>query len=207
MMSGRLISFEGIDGAGKSSHIEPLSDLLRARGIAVVTTREPGGTPVGEAVRDIVTRQPMSIGCEALLMFAAREELCKTVIQPALVRGDWVIADRFTDATFAYQGAGRGLATQRIQTLADWVHASLWPDLTLFFDVPPRVAADRVAANRGHKDKFEQEDLAFFERVRNGYLHRAANEPGRFVIIDGTQAMTDVFASVTVAVQKLLDGR
>jgi dTMP kinase len=198
---GRFITFEGIDGAGKSSHIQPLSVQLVAAGIRVVHTREPGGTPVGEQVRAIVLNQPMSPKCEALLMFAAREELLTQVIRPALAQGSWVIADRFTDATFAYQGGGRQLPESAIATLATWVHPDVTPDLTFVFDVPESVALERLQATRSSHDKFEREALAFVTRVRKAYLDRAHAEPGRIVVVDATAPIAEVFASVWTTMQ------
>ncbi|WP_444633801.1 dTMP kinase [Cupriavidus oxalaticus] len=189
-MRGKFITFEGIDGAGKSTHIEWVAARLRARaGIpAVVTTREPGGTPLGEDLRQLLLHRTMHLETEALLMFAARREHIAEVIEPALARGEWVISDRFTDATFAYQGGGRGLPTQRLEVLEDWVQAGLQPDLTLLFDVPLETASERLAGARA-PDKFEAESRAFFQRTRDEYLRRAAAAPGRFRVIDATRSI------------------
>lgn len=185
-MSGRFITFEGIDGAGKSTQIAAVAEWLRTQGHAILLTREPGGTPLGERLRELILNQPMSSPTETLLVFAARCEHLAQVIRPALARGDWVLCDRFTDATYAYQSGGRGLATQAITRLEDWVHPDLRPDLTVLFDVEPAVAAARLAAARA-ADKFETETVAFFERVRASYLARAAAEPGRFLVVDASR--------------------
>lgn len=185
-MSGRFITFEGIDGAGKSTQIAAVAAWLRTRGHALVLTREPGGTPLGERLRELILNQPMSSPTETLLVFAARCEHLAQVIRPALTRGEWVLCDRFTDATYAYQSGGRGLATQAIARLEDWVHPDLRPDVTVLFDVAPEVAAARLAAARA-ADKFETETVAFFERVRASYLARAAAEPGRFLVVDASR--------------------
>jgi dTMP kinase len=187
MSRGRFITFEGIDGAGKSTQIAFLVDHLRAQGHAVVVTREPGGTELGEALRDLVLTRPMDPRTETLLMFAARAEHLAQVIRPALAAGRWVVCDRFSDATFAYQSGGRELPGTDVETLERWVHPDLQPDLTLLFDVPPAVAAQRLAAARP-ADRFEAEQQAFFERVRAAYLWRAGRDPRRFVILDGTRA-------------------
>lgn len=185
MASGKFITFEGIDGAGKSTHIAFVADLLRARG-EVVTTREPGGTDLGEGLRELLLHQKMHLETEALLMFASRREHLAQVIEPALARGAWVISDRFTDASFAYQGGGRGLALDKLEALERWVHPHLQPDLTLLFDVPLEVARARLDAERT-PDKFEQEKTAFFHATRGEYLRRAAEFPQRFRIIDSTR--------------------
>jgi dTMP kinase len=185
---GRFITFEGIDGAGKSTHIQYVGELIRARGVELVSSREPGGTPLGEKLRDMVLHQAMHLETEALLVFASRREHIAQVIEPALARGAWVISDRFTDASFAYQGGGRGLDLVKLDTLANWVHPELWPDLTILFDVPLDVARARLDATR-ELDKFEQEKADFFLAARNEYLRRAAQEPQRFHVIDATQTI------------------
>ncbi|WP_265918729.1 dTMP kinase [Cupriavidus nantongensis] len=192
-MRGKFITFEGIDGAGKSTHIDWVADRLRARAdiAGVVTTREPGGTSLGEDLRQILLHRKMHLETEALLMFAARREHIAEVIAPALERGKWVISDRFTDATFAYQGGGRGLATDRLEVLEDWVQGGLQPDLTLLFDVPLETASARLAAART-PDKFEAESRAFFQRTRDEYLRRAAQSPQRFRVIDATRSIADI---------------
>lgn len=191
MAKGKFITFEGIDGAGKSTHIGAVADLLRARGITVVTTREPGGTALGEKLRALLLHEPMHLETEALLMFAARREHLAQVIDPALARGEWVISDRFTDASFAYQGGGRKLSFDKLKALEEWVHPHLQPDLTLLFDVPLDVARARLQATRD-LDKFEQEKADFFEATRQAYLLRARNFPGRFRIIDSTLPLPEV---------------
>jgi dTMP kinase len=190
MSRGKFITFEGIDGAGKSTHISGIADFLRGRGRKVVVTREPGGTPLGEKLRAVLLSQAMTIDTEALLMFAARREHIAQVIAPALAQGSWVISDRFTDATYAYQGSGGGMAKERIAVLERWVHDGLLPDLTLVFDVPVDVALARLSKNR--KDRFESEDKAYFERVRAGYLERAAAEPQRVRVVDGSRPQANV---------------
>jgi len=191
MASGKFITFEGIDGAGKSTHIAFVADLLRSRGLTVVTTREPGGTELGESLRAMVLHQKMHLETEALLMFAGRREHLAQVIEPALARGDWVISDRFTDATFAYQGGGRHLSLDKLNTLEQWVHPHLQPDLTLLFDVPLEVARARLDAERT-LDKFEQEKADFFAATRAEYLRRAVQFPQRFRVIDSTRAIADI---------------
>ncbi|WP_316149348.1 dTMP kinase [Cupriavidus sp. BIC8F] len=192
-MRGKFITFEGIDGAGKSTHIDWVADRLRARSdiAGVVTTREPGGTSLGEDLRQILLHRKMHLETEALLMFAARREHIAEVISPALERGKWVISDRFTDATFAYQGGGRGLATERLEVLEDWVQGGLQPDLTLLFDVPLETASERLAGARA-PDRFESESRAFFQRTRDEYLRRAAQSPQRFRVIDATRSIADI---------------
>jgi len=191
MASGKFITFEGIDGAGKSTHIGFVAEQLRARGLTVVTTREPGGTALGESLREILLHQKMHLETEALLMFAGRREHLAQVIEPALARGDWVISDRFTDATFAYQGGGRKLALAKLDVLEQWVHPDLQPDLTLLFDVPLEVARARLDAERS-LDKFEQEKADFFAATRAEYLRRAAQFPQRFRVLDSTRSIADI---------------
>jgi dTMP kinase len=183
---GRFITLEGIDGAGKSTQVDVVAKQLRAHGADVVVTREPGGTPMGEQVRQLVLHQPMTPRTETLLVFAARAQHVEAVVEPALSAGRWVLCDRFTDATFAYQGGGRGVAEADIATLEQWVHPGLQPDLTLLFDVPPEVAATRLAKARA-ADRFEQEQTQFFARVREVYRARARRYPERFIVVDGTQ--------------------
>ncbi|WP_020201574.1 MULTISPECIES: dTMP kinase [Cupriavidus] len=193
-MRGKFITFEGIDGAGKSTHVEWVAERLRARlagSAAVVTTREPGGTPLGEDLRQILLHRKMHLETEALLMFAARREHIAEVIEPALARGDWVVSDRFTDATFAYQGGGRGLPRARLEVLEGWVQDGLQPDLTLLFDVPLETASARLAGAR-EPDKFEAESRAFFARTRQEYLRRAAEAPQRFRVIDATRTIAEI---------------
>ena len=187
----KFITFEGMDGAGKSTHLVWFADALRARGIGVVVTREPGGTPLGEQLREILLNQPMCIGTEALLMFAARLEHIEQVIKLALRAGQWVISDRFSDASFAYQGGGRGMEWDKLAQLEQWVHPDLQPDLTLFFDVPVEVARQRLSANVS-LDRFEQEQADFFERVRAGYHKRIQQNPQRYAVVDGAQPLENV---------------
>lgn len=193
-MRGTFITFEGIDGAGKSTHLAWFAEQLQARlgqGRRVVTTREPGGTALGEDLRQLLLHRKMHLETEALLMFAARREHLAEVIEPALARGDWVISDRFTDATFAYQGGGRGLARERLEALERWVQGDLQPDLTLLFDVPLEVASARLAGAR-QPDKFEAESAAFFARTRTEYLRRAEESPARFRLIDSTRPIAEI---------------
>lgn len=191
MARGKFITFEGIDGAGKSTHVEGVAALLRARGKTVITTREPGGTALGERLRALLLHEPMHLETEALLMFAARREHIAQLIAPAMERGDWVVSDRFTDASFAYQGGGRKLSLEKLRALEQWVHAGLQPDLTLLFDVPLDVARQRLDKNRT-LDKFEQEQQAFFSGVREVYLQRAREFPQRIRVIDSTRPLQDV---------------
>ena len=191
MARGKFITFEGIDGAGKSTHVEGVAAFLRARGKNVITTREPGGTPLGEQLRALLLHEKMHLETEALLMFAARREHIALLIAPALERGDWVISDRFTDASFAYQGGGRKLSLDKLRALEQWVHADLQPDLTLLFDVPLEVARQRLDQSRA-LDKFEQEQQAFFAGVREAYLQRATEFPQRIHVIDSTRPLDDV---------------
>jgi dTMP kinase len=179
----RFITVEGIDGAGKSSHIAAIADRLRAGGVTVTLTREPGGTAIGEAIRGLFLGHPMSAATEALLVFAARREHLERVVWPSLDRGEWVVCDRFTDATVAYQGHGRGLGAARVEALAQWVHPGFVPGLTFLFDLAPEVARSRVAG-RSELDRIEAEAQGFHERVREGYLARAAAEPARFCVLD-----------------------
>lgn len=186
-MRGRFISFEGIDGAGKSTQHAWLVDYLRRMGKTVVATREPGGTPLGEKLRALLLEDPMHLETEALLMFAARREHVAQVIEPALARGEWVVCDRFVDASFAYQGGGRGLDWEKLEQLRKWVLGELQPDLTLIFDAPVEIAQKRLHAATAKPDRFEQEQAAFFERVRAAYLRIASENPQRVRLIDATQ--------------------
>jgi dTMP kinase len=196
--AGRFISFEGIDGAGKSSHVEALAQWLRERGPEVVLTREPGGTPLAESLRTLFLHQPMDALTEALLVFAARRDHLAQCIAPALARGAVVLCDRFTDATFAYQGAGRGFDPAVLTRLEGWVQEGRQPDLTLWFDLAPAEAARRRAAARA-ADRLEREDEAFFTRVRAGYAARAAADPARFARIDAAQPLEAVRADALAA--------
>src|SRR5690242_2595535 len=194
-MRGRFITLEGIDGAGKSTHAAWIVATLETRGHAVVATREPGGTPLGEALRDLLLRETMDHDTETLLLFAARREHVTHVVRPALARGHWVVCDRFTDATYAYQGGGHGVSREWIRALAQHVHGDCNPDLTLLFDVPSAVSRarlDRARSEGRTLDKFELEAQAFFDRVREAYLELATREPARFAVIDSTQPLADV---------------
>lgn len=186
-MRGKFITLEGVDGAGKSTHLEWLVRHLRIRGRGVVQTREPGGTPLGEKLRTLLLGEPMHLETEALLMFAARREHIERVIEPAIARGDWVVCDRFTDASFAYQGGGRGLSEEKLAQLETWVQGHFQPDLTLLFDLPIDIAAQRMAGAERQLDRFEQEKADFHERVRTAYLIRAARMPARVCVIDARQ--------------------
>lgn len=195
MARGKFITFEGIDGAGKTTHLDwfrqRLDERIAASGRHVVMTREPGGTALGETLRGILLSQPMDLETEALLMFASRREHLAQVIEPALARGDWVLSDRFSDATFAYQGGGRGLPRDKLEALERWVQGGFHPDLTVLFDVPTDTASERRSAARA-PDKFESESEAFFERTRAEYLRRAAESPERFVIVDSTEPIDTI---------------
>jgi dTMP kinase len=203
---GRFISLEGIDGAGKSTHAAWLKDELVARGRTVVATREPGGTALGEQLRGLLLAHPMTHDTEALLMFAARREHVAQVIAPALARGDWVLCDRFTDATFAYQGGGHGVAREHIADLEHFIPLDCRPDLTILFDVPIAVSRERLERSQAkgrELDKFEREEHAFFERVRNVYLERANNEPGRFRVINAARPLAEVRSDLTRLLESL----
>jgi len=197
---GRFITFEGIDGAGKSTHIEAVAAHLRDSGHAVVATREPGGTELAESLRRLILHTPMDALTETLLIFAARRDHVANVITPSMARGAMVLCDRFTDATFAYQGGGRGFDTDVLTQLETWVQGDLQPDLTLWFDLDPALALSRAAGART-PDRFEEQDLAFFERVRAGYGARQERHPGRFVRIDAAQERGDVQRQVIAALE------
>jgi dTMP kinase len=205
---GLFISFEGIDGAGKSSHVEALADVFRGEGRAVTVTREPGGTPLAERLRSLALNEPMDALTEALLMFAARRDHIVNVIEPALGRGDVVLCDRFTDATFAYQGHGRGFELNVLEQLERWVQSvpalaadSLrQPHLTLWFDLAPEIAAQRLAGARA-PDKFESQPVEFFRRVAGGYAARMAADPSRFARIEADQPREAVWDDVLLALR------
>ncbi len=194
-MRGKFITLEGMDGAGKSTHIPDIIKLLKSKGVEVVATLEPGGTMLGEQLRKLLLNEPMHPETETLLMFAARKEHIAKVIEPALTRGAWVLSDRFTDATYAYQSGGRGVLANKVIELESWVHGSLQPDLTLLFDVPVEVSVARLASART-PDKFERESSEFFTKIRNAYLDRANKNPNRFCIINSNQALDDVKVEV-----------
>lgn len=203
--SGRFITLEGGEGAGKSTNLEYICERLRASGIPVLVTREPGGTELGERIRALLldpANKGMHADTELLLMFAARAQHLHQVVWPALERGEWVICDRFTDATFAYQGGGRGLDTHRIEVLQDWVQAGFQPAMTLLFDLPVETGLER-AGKRGALDRFEQEQQAFFERVRQSYLERARAFPARFRVIDAAQPLAAVQAQLDGVIEEL----
>jgi len=200
--SGRFITFEGIDGAGKSTQIAALVEALRGRGLNVLCTREPGGTEPGEKLREVLLGMEMHVDTEAMLMFAARREHLAAVIEPALAAGNWVVCDRFTDATYAYQVGGRGLDAARCDALEAWVHPHIRPDLTLLFDLPPALAAARIEANGTNPDRFEQERRGFFERVRAAYLERARREPGRFHVIDAAREPHEITREIASVLSK-----
>lgn len=206
-MSGLFITLEGPEGAGKSTNREYLAECLRRQGLDVLLTREPGGTPLAERIRELLlapSAEPMASDTELLLVFAARAQHLAQVIRPALARGCVVLCDRFTDATYAYQGGGRGLSTSRIAVLEDFVQGDLRPDLTLIFDLPVEVGLARAAA-RGRLDRFEQEGQAFFQAVRQAYLQRAAALPQRYRIIDAGQSLAQVQLSLDALLPQLLE--
>lgn len=200
-MKGRFITFEGIDGAGKSTHIDAVAQRLRSAGARVVCTREPGGTPLAERLRELVLHEAMDTLTETLLVFAARRNHLQQVIEPALALGDTVLCDRFTDATFAYQGGGRGAELSVLRELERWVQRDLQPDLTVWFDLPAEMAAKRRAQARA-ADRFEQEDLEFFERVRAAYQARMSATPQRFVRIDASCAREAVWQQIASALEE-----
>ncbi len=199
-MKGKFITFEGIDGAGKSSHVEWLAALLRDQGKTVHVTREPGGTELGEKLRTLLLNDPMHLETETLLMFAARREHLAQLIEPALVRGEWVVCDRFSDATYAYQGGGRGLDKAKFLALEHWVHEHVQPDLTLLFDLPLDVARERIVLASRVLDKFEQERADFHERVRQAYLERAHANPSRVRVVNANQTREEIRKSLEVVV-------
>ncbi len=202
MSGAKFITFEGVDGAGKSTHLAWFADTLRERGMDVLVTREPGGTPLGERLREILLSQPMLAETEALLMFAARLEHIEQVIRPALRRGTWVVSDRFSDASFAYQGGGRGVPLAKLEQLERWVHEGFQPDLTLLFDIPVEVARQRLS-NNATLDRFEQEQGTFFEKVRQAYLERSRKHPQRYALIDASQTPDGVKATLEKIISAL----
>jgi dTMP kinase len=200
---GKFITLEGVDGAGKSTHVTWLVEQLRTLGVPVVQTREPGGTPLAEKLRALLLHDTMRLDTETLLMFAGRCEHVHTIIEPALAAGQWVVCDRFSDATYAYQGGGRGLAAEQIAVLEQWVHAHLQPDRTWLFDVPLAVARERLARSRD-LDRFEREGDAFFERTRTAYHARAAQSPQRFRVIDSSRPIEQVRLELTDDLRSLV---
>lgn len=208
-MTGLFITLEGPEGAGKSTNREYLAEHLREQGVDVLLTREPGGTPLAERIRELLlapSDEPMAADTELLLVFAARAQHLQQVIRPALARGSVVLCDRFTDATYAYQGGGRGLSLQRIAQLERFVQGDLRPDLTLIFDLPVEVGLARAAA-RGRLDRFEQEGRGFFEAVRQAYLQRAGQAPARYRVLDAGQPLAQVQASLDALLPSLLEAR
>jgi dTMP kinase len=201
MTTGKFITFEGIDGAGKSTHLSFVASLLHDHGHTVITTREPGGTPLGEQLRSVLLKEKMHLETEALLMFASRREHLAQVIEPALARGDWVVSDRFTDASFAYQGGGRGLDRRKLEALEQWVHPHLQPDLTLLFDVPLELARARLNKSR-ELDRFEQEQADFFAATQAEYRRRAAQFPERFRIIETIKPVSEVNQEITKIIEE-----
>lgn len=206
MNRGKFITIEGSEGVGKTTQIAALRDWLQARDLEVIVSREPGGTPRAERIRELLltpTEEPMPMTCELLLMFAARATHIENLIRPALERGAWVVCDRFTDATYAYQGDGRGVRRDEIASLERFVQAELRPDLTLLLDAPIEIGAARAAARDGEgaRDRFEQERQDFFERVRNSYLERARSQPGRIAVIDATADRESVKQAIRAEVE------
>ena len=196
IVRGRFITFEGIDGAGKTTQIDALERLIRSKGIEVVRTREPGGTPAGEKIRAMLLSDDMTVRTETLLFFAARAEHVETLIRPALERGAWVLSDRFTDATYAYQTGGKGMAGSDVEALEAWTLGGFAPDRTVLFDISPETAARRRAVRAGEGDRFERESTAFFTRVRNAYLDRAARDPKRFLTVDASDTPEHIEARI-----------
>lgn len=200
MTAGKFITLDGVDGAGKSTHLAYVAERLRQRGHEVIITREPGGTPLGEVLRDLLLRREMAADTELLLMFAARQEHLTSLILPALARGAWVVCDRFTDASYAYQCGGRGISVTRVAALEAWVQNGFTPDLTLLFDIAPDLAEARRSTVRT-ADRFEREAAAFFGRVRDAYLARAAAEPARIRVLDAACGIDELQADI----DRLLD--
>jgi dTMP kinase len=208
MRQGRFITFEGIEGVGKSTQLEHLRAALAAAGIEVVATREPGGTPLAERIRELVLHasgEPVPVAAELLLMFAARAVHTENLVRPSLARGAWVLCDRYTDATYAYQGGGRGVADADIEPLARLAQRGLVPDLTILLDAPVATALERARTRRGRADRIEAETIAFFERVRARYLALAAAAPGRIALIDASRGPEAVAADVARAVDAVRD--
>jgi len=202
MSAGKFITLEGVDGAGKSTHLGFVADWLRAQGRQVLVTREPGGTPLVETLRELLLHRDMDADTELLLMFAARQQHLAELIQPALARGAWVVSDRFTDASYAYQCGGRGIPVERVAALEAWVQRGFAPDLTLLFDLPPEVAEARRTAART-ADRFEREADSFFTRVRQAYLDRARAEPARIRVLDARQGIDALQAEIAALLREL----
>ena len=205
-MTGKFITVEGIEGVGKSTNIDFLSSIIEAKGFSVLRTREPGGTPMAERIRQMLLEhgeEPLPDIAELLLFFASRSLHINNKIRPALAAGQWVVCDRFTDASRAYQGHGRGLDLERINLLAEWVHEDLQPDLTLILDAPAEVAMERTE-KRGEADRLDSEEAGFYQRVRDGYLGLAAAEPDRFAVVDASQKLEQVQAAIAAEINQLL---
>ena len=202
MTFGKFITLEGVDGAGKSTHLDFVATWLRQQGREVIVTREPGGTPLGETLRDLLLHRDMAADTELLLMFAARQEHLAALILPALARGVWVLSDRFTDASYAYQCGGRGIAVERVAALEAWVQLGFKPDMTLLFDVTSEVAAARRSAARV-ADRFEREADSFFNRVRNAYLDRARADPARIQVVDASRSIDSIQSEIAQLLQAL----
>ncbi|CAM5181327.1 Thymidylate kinase OS=Castellaniella defragrans OX=75697 GN=tmk PE=3 SV=1 [Castellaniella defragrans] len=205
--SGCFITLEGLDGAGKSTHVDWIAGVLRAAGVDLLCTREPGGTPLGECLRELLLNQSMDLRTETLLMFAARNEHWRARIQPALEQGRWVLCDRYTDASYAYQGGGRELGAASVRALEDWALQGRGPDCTLLFDVPLEVARARRSRGRAQADRFEREDAAFFERTRAAYLDRVAADPARFHVLDARLSIEEVRSDLALCLHGLLRAR
>jgi dTMP kinase len=206
-MNGKFISIEGIEGAGKSTQLAFIAEYLKQHGKKVVQTREPGGTALGEELRELLLtprEEGMSVDAELLLMFAARAEHIEQVINPALARGEWVISDRFVDATFAYQGGGRGVSTERIKQISDWTLNGLQTDMTFLFDLPVNLGQQRVVQRKGDIDRFEQEKTAFFQKIRNCYLARSEQEPKRIKVIDSSKSIDDIQSQLSLILTELI---
>jgi dTMP kinase len=205
-MSGKFITVEGIEGVGKSTNIDFLSSIIEAKGVSVLRTREPGGTPMAERIRHMLLEhgdEPLPDIAELLLFFASRSLHIDNKIRPALAAGQWVVCDRFTDASRAYQGYGRGLSLDRINILAEWVQEDLRPDLTIILDAPAEVAMERTE-KRGEADRLDSEEAGFYRRVRDGYLELAAAEPDRFAVVDASQELEQVQAAIAAEINRLL---
>lgn len=202
MSRARFITFEGVDGAGKSTGMEWFAHALRKRGVDLLVTREPGGTPLGEKLRELVLHESMHAETEAMLMFASRREHVEQVIRPALQRGVWVLSDRFSDASFAYQGGGRGVPVAKLEQLEQWTHGDLQPDLTLVFDIPVELARARLS-NHASLDKFEREQGEFFDKVRQAYLARVAKTPHRYVVIRAEKSLDEVHMQLSEIIAML----
>jgi len=201
---GLFLTLEGVDGAGKSTHIPFIKKFLQAQNIPIMVTREPGGTPVGEALRELVLQQPMRLKTECLLMFAARNEHVQTRILPALQKGQWVLCDRFTDASYAYQGGGRALGAEPIRILEQWVHAGLQPDKTWLFDVPLELARQRMMGTRV-LDRFEKEDIEFFLRTQQAYYDRVHQDPERFYMVDASRSIEAIQKQLEIELTALVE--